>query len=197
MLRTFFSTVVMLTVFFFSTAQAQSLERLGIADIEIRLPERLINVESERVYKTFPAAAEIIYADLANDLFDKADVIDLLASTEEERLNEVIALGQPIQLQTLDCDYIVHGFLINVNRSNGDNVVTKNDTITVELSVRVLEVKTNQCVFITTARGISSAKQFRVGPLIKFGNAEFYEGQLNEALKEAAHKIASDIVKNF
>lgn len=205
MLKKIFLTVAMTVLFFstgiFSTANAQTLERIGVADIEVRLSERLMNVESERVYKTFPAAAQILVDELTKGLLDRADVIDLLAETQEERLNEtlneMIARGNPIELRTLDCDYIVHGYLMNVSRSNGDNVLTKNDTITVELGVRVLDVKNDRCAFATVGRGVSKAKQFRVGPLIRFGHAEFYEGQLNGALKEAAHQIAREIIENF
>lgn len=177
--------------------RAEAVERIGVADIEVRLTEKLINVDGERVYKTFPGAANIIVNELTKGLLDGADVIDLLASTEEERLNEMLATGQAADLKTLDCDYIVHGFLINVSRSNGDAILTKNDTVTVEISARVLDVKKNNCVFITVGRGISSATQFRIGSLIKFGTAEFYEGQLNDAMKQAAQQIAADIVKNF
>lgn len=196
MIRKIFLTVGLLLALIMPL-RAEAVERIGVADIEVRLSETLINVAGDRVYKTFPGAAHIIVDDLAKGLLDSADVIDLLASTEEERLNELIALGQAAELKTLECDYIVHGFLINVSRSSGDKVVTKNDTVTVEISARVLDVKKNQCVFVTVGRGISSATQFRIGPLIKFGHAEFYEGQLNDAMKQAAHQIADNIVKNF
>ena len=94
-----------------------------------------------------------------------------------------------------NCDYIIAGCLTNCNLTKMERLFQKTDGIHIDISVRVIDTKTNKVVFITTGEGSSGATVTRMGRLFRFGELNVSEIFLDEALQDAIKKVVAKMEK--
>ena len=170
-------------------------EVFGVVDIVSRIDETMTNFDGEEL-QTFHAVSDV----LIEELIDVVDVIDLTAESNVARLGEIatqLSQGNCSEFADADCDYIIYGYLMNLNRSTGDRIVGKSEAVTADVSIRVVEKKTGKCVFVAKSRGVSKARAVRAVNLIRIGSFEFSEEQLIDALESAARDIAKQLKNNI
>ena len=179
--------------------EAEAADRCGIVDIISRVNATTLDQNN---VNTFHNALYELIAEFTEQFGDSLELYDLSSETQGELLNEQAIMQQLGSNSTagtkyLSCDYVIFTYLTNCNEVVVDKGIEKVYAVKADLSIRVIDKKTQKCVFVATGSGVSKARDYRMINIIKFKQFECPEEQFNSAIKDAAHQIALKVKQNI
>ena len=179
-----------------------------IVGVENRV--HITNLKSGSIVYSFPVINEYLIKHLSD--CNKIVLIDNSKEFETARLNEtILQLSQgkiPISLQREKPDFLVYGYLNDVGvKTSGQGIMLPtvgasaggdSQTVSVRISVKIVNAHTGKEVFIATGHGQSGSIKVQVGyqmHAFKIGSKVAVEGALHKALYKAVRQIADNIIK--
>lgn len=192
-----FRAVLLVLVIISARAEA-ALPVIGIVDFTSRVTVTNLSDEQILTFHTAPAIImdEIISVAELRDLTGEATAAildEILVTTQVGRLNSEVQAVAAAE----DCDYILVGYLMNLSRTTGEQIIGKSDGIRASLSARIFDVRTGRQVAVFTGRGVSKARVNRIGRIFRAGQLEFSEDSLNAAIEQAALEISAKIKRRI
>ena len=123
--------------------------------------------------------------------------VDKTETTTQNRRDEA-ALNRRT-LKDAEPRYLLAGTLTDLGISESKRPGSAATIVRAGLSVRVIDAKTGESVFVATGTGESAAKRYEVGAfgvhLLRFGTEEFTEECLYEAMQKAVRELAEKLEK--
>ncbi len=124
--------------------------------------------------------------------------VDKTKDTAQKRQDEAALDGRT--LKDANPRYLLAGTLTDLGISESKRPGSAATIVRAGLSVRVIDAKTGESVFVATGTGESAAKRYEVGAfglhLLRFGTQEFSEECLYEAMQKAVQELAEKL-ENF
>ena len=121
--------------------------------------------------------------------------VDKTEDTTQKRRDEAALNGRT--LKDAEPRYLLAGTLTDLGISESKRPGSAATIVRAGLSVRVIDVKTGESVFVATGTGESAAKRYEVGVfgvhLLRFGTQEFSEECLYEAMQKAVRELAEKL----
>jgi len=174
---------------------------------------RITNLNTGRIVHSFPIIEDYLTEFLSD--CDKIAVLDNTEQIDAARTKEIIfQLSQgsiPADLKRLNPDYLIYGYLNDVGiKTSGQGIAAPtmgglisaggdSKTVSVRLSVKILNVHTGKEVFVATGHGQSGAvKSAQAGYQMhsfKIGSKVAVESALHNALYKAVQQVADKIIR--
>ena len=186
--------IILMIIIFTSMTSAEAEENFGIVDIMSRV--NMTNMNDEHI-NMVQGASDMIAKKLMRQT--NVSVINVTGDATKARLDEIyLQLTQGIctEFKDYNCDYIIYGYLMNLTLSEGKRIAERSEAVHVNLSIRVVDVKSGKCVFVAAGDGVSKARNYGVYKF-RIGQKEFSEEELHSALEEATDKIVELLRKNI
>lgn len=124
-------------------------------------------------------------------------LVDKTDGTTQMRRDEAALEGRT--LKDASPRYLLAGTLTDLGISESKRPGSAATIVRAGLSVRVIDAKTGESVFVATGTGESAAKRYEVGAfglhLLRFGTQEFSEECLYEAMQKAVRDLAEKLEK--
>ncbi len=214
MLYKFCKITIFLLLFTFTSenvyASSES-HKFIIVGVENRV--RITNLNTGRIVRSFPIIKDYLTEFLSD--CDKIAVLDNTEQIDAARTKEIIfQLSQgsiPADLKRLNPDYLIYGYLNDVGiKTSGQGIAAPtmgglisaggdSKTVSVRLSVKILNVHTGKEVFVATGHGQSGAvKNAQAGYQMhsfKIGSKVAVESALHNALYKAVQQVADKIIR--
>lgn len=154
---------------------------------------RITNLSGEEL-ASYSIAEDYLLDEMIKRGFSFVDKTD---STTQKRRDEAALNGRT--LKDVSPRYLLAGTLTDLGVAESKRPGSAATVVRAGLSVRVIDAKTGESVFVATGTGESSAKRYEVGAfglhLLRFGTQEFSEECLYEAMQEAVRELAKKLKK--
>ena len=157
---------------------------------------RITNMSGEEASSSYAVAEDYLLEELAKR---GLAFVDLSAATSAARQNEARTGGS--RLSDEKPRWLLAGALTNLGVSESKRPGSTAVVVRLGLSVRVQDASTGEQVFVATGVGESAAKKYEIGlfgiHLLRFGDQEFSEECLHEAIQKAVKELAEKIGNRY
>lgn len=123
--------------------------------------------------------------------------VDKTKTTEQNRQNESSLSGRALKDE--NPRYRLEGTLTDLGVAESKRPGSTAKIVRAGLTVRVIDTKTGESVFVATGTGESAAKRYEAGVfgvhILRFGTQEFSEECLYEAMQKAVRELAKKLEK--
>ena len=179
-----------------------------IVGVENRV--HITNLSNGKIVYTFPIINEYLIECLSD--CKKIVLLENTEQVEDARINEIVmrlSTGEiPVDLKKENPDYLIYGYLNDVGvKTSGQGILLPtymvsaggdSQSVSVRLSVKIMNAHTGKEVFVATGRGQSGATKVQIGYQMhsfRIGSKVAVEGALHNALYKAVRQIADKIIK--
>ncbi|MBP5200871.1 MAG: hypothetical protein J6Z82_09530 [Schwartzia sp.] len=156
---------------------------------------RITNMSGEE------ASSYVVAEDYLLDELTKRGLsfVDLSQGTRAARQNEALLDGRG--LSDAKPRWLLSGALTDIGVSESKRPGSTAVVVRVGISIRVMDAAKGEQVFVATGVGESAAKKYEVGlfgvHLLRFGDREFSEECLHEAIQKAVQELAEKIGNQY
>lgn len=181
----------LLIAFLISPIKVHAKVSFGVIDVISRVD--ISNLDDSKV-QTFHVITDQLISKIFKDI-PTIVIDDATNDSNQSRLDEIafqLSQGNSIEFKDSTYDYIVYGYLRNLTLSEGHRLITNSESIRVDLSIRIVDVRTGKCVFATSATGTSKASHLSVLKY-KFAGRNIDDKDLSNAFENATDKIVAKL----
>ena len=154
---------------------------------------RITNLSGEEL-ASYSIAEDYLLDEMAKRGFS---FVDKTEATAQKRRDEAALDGRT--LKDAKPRYLLAGTLTDLGISESKRPGSAAAIVRAGLSVRVIDAKTGESVFVATGTGESATKRYEIGAfgvhLLRFGTQEFSEECLYEAMQKAVRELAEKLEK--
>lgn len=161
----------------------------------------ITSIDDDTVVRNVDAGTEEFICELAYPS-KEIEIFDSTPDVTLQRYNEMrfqLSTGiTPTEFKQIDADYIIYGCVTSIGKGSSTQgligINGTSDTVRVDMSVRIIEKKTDKIVFTATGRGEGQSKSMQ---FVKSGNnkipVDAYYTAVSNAMVQAADKILDGI----
>ena len=161
----------------------------------------ITSIDNDTVVRNVDAGTEEFICELAYPS-KEIEIFDSTPDVTLQRYNEMrfqLSTGiTPTEFKQIDADYIIYGCVTSIGKGSSTQgligINGTSDTVRVDMSVRIIEKKTDKIVFTATGRGEGQSKSMQ---FVKSGNnkipVDAYYKAVSNAMIQAADKILDGI----
>ena len=193
-----FVFLCILCLYFIVGAKAEAY-KFGYAGLYNKV--EITSIDDDTVLRNVDAGTEEFICELAYPS-KEIEIFDSTPDVTLQRYNEMrfqLSTGiTPTEFKQIDADYIIYGCVTSIGKGSSTQgligINGTSDTVRVDMSVRIIEKKTDKIVFTATGRGEGQSKSMQ---FVKSGNnkipVDAYYKAVSNAMVQAADKILDGI----